>query len=104
VGRSSIGRALDCESGGAGSSPVDPTTVEIQIWNLVTTMKTYTCTSFTGFCPVGTAAVVRAENAEEAAEMLNEELVVLGLPGDATPDEMRHVTAKGVYILRDGDY
>ena len=68
-------------------------------------MKTYTNKSFTGHWPVGTAAVVRAINAEEAATILNEELVRLGLPGDATAGDMMPLLRKErVRILCDGDY
>lgn len=68
-------------------------------------MKIYTNTSFTGHWPVGTAAVVRAETAEEAAEILNAELRRNGLRGDATAGEMDPMPpGKGVVILNDGDY
>ena len=68
-------------------------------------MKTYTNTSFTGHWPVGTAAVVRAINAEEAAEILNAELRRTGLPGDASAGEMIPLLRKqNVIVLNDGNY
>lgn len=68
-------------------------------------MKTYTNTSFTGHWPVGAAAVVLADNAAEAAELLNTELRSRGLPGDATAGEMEPLDRKvRVTILNDGEY
>jgi len=68
-------------------------------------MKTYTNNSFTGHWPVGTAAVVRAQNADKAAEILNTELRSQGLPGDATAAEMKALGRKvRVVILNDGNY
>ncbi len=68
-------------------------------------MNIYSNTSFTGHWPVGTAAVVRANNAEEAAEILNAELRLLGLRGDATAEGMELWSRKDrVLILSDGDY
>lgn len=68
-------------------------------------MKTYTNTSFTGHYPVGTAAVVRARNAEEAAELLNAELRTHGLRGNVTAADMDPMLRKErVIILCDGDY
>lgn len=68
-------------------------------------MKTYTNTSFTGHWPVGTAAVVLAETAEEAAELLNVELRSRGLPGDATAGDMDLLDRKvRVTVLNDGNY
>ena len=63
----------------------------------------FTCNSFTGHYPVGSAAVVTAETAGEAAEKLNAVLREQGLPGDATANGMKEFD-EGVVILCDGDY
>lgn len=66
-------------------------------------MNYYTNTNFTGHYPVGTAAVVHARSQKEAAERLNAELVKVGLPGDAKPQDM-NIFRIGVRILLDGQY
>lgn len=66
----------------------------------------FTCRSFTGHYPVGVAAVVQADNAEEAARLLNEELKTHGLKGDAEPHKMIPWVG-GVDVVRvlcNGDY
>lgn len=70
-------------------------------------MKVYTCDSFVGFWPVGTAAVVIAKDETEAAKILSEELEKIGLkqrPGRVL--EFKHVKTNvaQAIILRDGDY
>lgn len=73
-------------------------------------MKIYTCNKFTGVWPVGTAAVVAAQNEGAAAEALNEALKADGLPGDATPSMMEEfaipvwTNQQNVRILCNGDY
>lgn len=69
-------------------------------------MFTYACTDFKGHWPVGTAALVRASDPTEAAELLNVELKSIGLPGDAKPEGMKRFPVKGetVRILLEGDY
>lgn len=70
-------------------------------------MKIYTTTEFTGHYPVGTAALVVAEDRQQAAEVLNRQLQGLGLPGDASPDSMVPVIvgeAAFARILCNGDY
>lgn len=69
-------------------------------------MRIYTNTSFKGHYPVGTAAVVRAENQTEAAAILNSMLQELhNLPGDVEPDNMIEFTDNTIgRILNDGDY
>jgi hypothetical protein len=68
-------------------------------------MNIYTNTSFTGHWPVGTAAVVRAENAEEAAEILTAELRNHGLRDTVSADEMTPLPkGKCAVVLNDGDY
>lgn len=69
-------------------------------------MKIYTCTNFTGFYPVGVAAVIVAECASAAEHLLNVALQAVGLPGDAQIDEASAVDANvpGIVMLRNGDY
>lgn len=69
-------------------------------------MKVWTTTDFAGHYPVGVAAVVCADTAMQAAELLNVQLRARGLAGDATAEGMqRFVTSKpGCEILSDGDY
>lgn len=69
-------------------------------------MNIYTCKNFTGHYPVGTAAVVAAWSSEQAAALLNSELVKMGLRGDAEKKHMRllDTSNKQVRILCDGDY
>ena len=65
----------------------------------------YTCTTFTGHYPVGTAAVIAAPSQEVAAEMLNSELQLRGLPGDAKPEDMiLYPVDDNCRILTDGNY
>ena len=70
-------------------------------------MKTYTCQGFKGHWPIGTAAVVLANDAETAAQTLNKELVANSLPGDVKPDEMVELIDDGnpkAKLLNDGNY
>ena len=70
-------------------------------------MKTWTNTTFTGHWPVGSAAVVRAKNRHDAAELLNDVLREHGLPGDVDgKDMMEFPISEGeeVRVLCDGDY
>lgn len=69
-------------------------------------MNVYTCTEFTGFWPVGAAAVVVAPDSSTAADMLNAELRKISLPGDAKTKDMQEVptSAPLVCILLDGNY
>jgi len=69
-------------------------------------MKIYTNNKFTGHYPTGTAAVVCANSAQDAAEFLNIELREQGLIGDAEAKDMVRITdaAESVRILCDGNY
>jgi hypothetical protein len=69
-------------------------------------VKVWTCTGFDGHYPVGTAAVVVAETAEQAADELNRELRRRGLAGDVTSDGMRELETEtpGALVLADGNY
>ena len=68
-------------------------------------MKVFTCTNFEGFYPVGTAAVVVAENVTEADMLLRNKLNSIGLQQD---DELileeLSLNSSVVVILRDGNY
>ncbi len=74
---------------------------------LIAGQRIYLCTKFSGHYPVGCAAVVIADNAEIAAEILNGELRSNhGLNGDATAEMMEevHPVGRTCYVLCDGDY
>ena len=68
--------------------------------------KIYTCAGFTGHWPTGTAAVVRADNPEIAAELLNKSLEHEGLEGNVKPEDMEwfNELCDPVQILCDGEY
>lgn len=70
-------------------------------------IKIFTNTTFTGHWGVGTSAVVIAHSAHEAANLLNERLSGMGLPGDAKVEDMDEILdlkSPGVFILQDGNY
>ena len=70
-------------------------------------MKIWTNTEFSGICPLAVAAVVQAETADDAVELLNETLKARGLKGDAKSEHMvEFPTSLGpvAVILVDGDY
>ncbi len=69
-------------------------------------MKVWTTTQFEGFWPVGVSAVVVADTAEQAAFLLNEELVKKGLQKTAKAEGFKplHTNKPKVEILQDGDY
>lgn len=69
-------------------------------------MKVFTCATFRGHHPVGTAAVVVADNAEDASMLLMGWLATIGLQQIIKPDQMTEMDATklGVRILCDGDY
>ena len=68
-------------------------------------MNVYTCNSFEGYYPVGTSAVVVANNVAEARQTLALELESIGLP-QSDPLEMVRVglSSKKVIVLQDGNY
>lgn len=70
------------------------------------TLKIYTCNNFTGHWPVPTAAVVIAENQEDAAGILSIQLNAEGLQQDVYPDQMveLYTDQKRVILLSKGDY
>ena len=63
-------------------------------------MKVYYSNDFSGMYAVGTAAVVRADNVEEATLLLSKALEERGLEFDGTLTEFK---SKGAVVLRDGD-
>ena len=71
-------------------------------------MNVYTNTTFEGHWPVGTAAVIVAKTAKQAAEQLNNKLEARGLLQNdpIKADEMFFVPTGSpcVYILADGNY
>ena len=68
-------------------------------------MKVFYNISFNGFYPVGAAAVVKADTAEEAAALLEEELSQIGLAQSVNVEDMIELLPeKGVVILNNGDY
>ena len=70
-------------------------------------LNIYTCDSFKGHYPVGAAAVVVAGSAEQAAELLNDELRKNHfLKGDAEPYMMKIVDrgTPHAVVLVDGVY
>lgn len=69
-------------------------------------MKVWTNKQFSGHWPVGTAAVVVADTAGQAAEALNDELEARGLGRTATPEQFEQLpTSRQIArVLCDGDY
>lgn len=70
-------------------------------------MAVYSCTTFQGRWPVGTAAIVRAKSKEEAAHKMNCALAEANLLQNepVTPEQMyKFKKSQDVDILRDGDY
>jgi hypothetical protein len=69
-------------------------------------VNVYTCNNFKGHWPVGSAAVVVAEDSDQARMLLNTELKLRGLKQDVDKLKLvrlRTLTEK-VRILCDGDY
>lgn len=69
-------------------------------------LKVYTCDSFTGHYPVGTAAVIVAMNERDASAFLNLALMQQGLPSDVQSEQMTEVdiSMQQAIILNNGDY
>lgn len=69
-------------------------------------MKVFTCTTFSGFYPVGTAAVIVAPNSKEAKEQLEAALAAKGLPQKIKLNDLKEIEtfSVGTYILCDGNY
>jgi hypothetical protein len=68
-------------------------------------VKLYTCTSFKGRNPVGTAAIIAARDKGHAKRLLTAELTRLGLP-QTEPLEVEEftMTASRAVVLLDGEY
>lgn len=67
-------------------------------------MRVFTCNDFTGFYPVGTAAVIVADTEEAARGMLDEVLADKGLKPDPYTLVEIDVCCFQVSILCDGNY
>lgn len=69
-------------------------------------MKVYTCTSFFGHWPVGTAAVIIAADKTEAKEMLETALNDSGLPQIIEESDFTEISKStpSAHILNNGDY
>ena len=71
-------------------------------------LNVYTCDCFEGVYPVGTAAVVIAEDAIDAAKLLNKSLVQHHLlqesPIESKHMEQVHTNEPFVVIINNGDY
>lgn len=69
-------------------------------------MNVWTNANFNGHYPVGSAAVVVCENAEEAARLLMAALAEVGLKQAVSADDMKllDISFRHVDILVDGDY
>lgn len=68
-------------------------------------LKVFTCNDFVGHYPIGTAAIIVAENKARAHRLLMVELASRGLDKQQafTVQEVS-LTAPSAIILRDGDY
>jgi hypothetical protein len=69
-------------------------------------MKVWTCVGFTGYWPVGTAAVVVAKDREQAKALLEVALRGKGLEQEIPLEDIREldVSTVGCWILLDGNY
>ena len=68
-------------------------------------MKVFYSNDFTGYCPIGVAAVVVAENKQTAKNILTAYLAECRMKqkGDFTVHEVETYTAQ-VFMLNNGDY
>jgi len=70
-------------------------------------MKIFTCTRFKGqYSNMPVAAVICAESAERAAEILENELTKINLSQDVLPEHMIELDSdnESARILTDGEY
>lgn len=69
-------------------------------------MNIYTCKTFKGHWPVGTSAVIVADNLDEAYTLLSKKLLLIGLEPATEDDEFETLdtTKKHCVILQDGNY
>lgn len=78
-----------------------------QLVDLILVMKVFFNNKFRGHYPVGTAALVVADHAQNACDLLNHKLKAEhSLDGDAKVEDMIEVptTHNQVVILNDGNY
>lgn len=70
------------------------------------TLRVWTCTTFEGHNPVGTAALIVAPDNAEARRRLNDALREAHLPSLLDTDELVEVDLEKAHaiVLRDGDY
>jgi len=69
-------------------------------------MKVYMNNTFSGYYPVGSAAVVVAENRQSAAALLSEILKRVDLSQEVAPESMMEVDLNktNAYLLAVGEY
>lgn len=69
-------------------------------------MKIFTCKSFKGYWPVGTSAVIVAEDVNEAKKLLEQELADIGLTQAIPIAKIKELPTSNpkAIILNDGDY
>ena len=69
-------------------------------------LKVFTNTTFTGYYPVGTSAIVVASGAAIAVRTINTALERRGLKGDVEKQDMLEVDLdyRSVRVLNDGNY
>ena len=69
-------------------------------------MNVYTCTDFKGHWPVGVAAVIIANDEDDAVTILQRKLAASGLKQDVSPESIKKVDLRWAeaFILNDGDY
>lgn len=69
-------------------------------------LKVFTCRSFKGHNPVGTAAVIIAANIDDAIKLLEFKLNEQGLHQDINPDQLTELCLGfgQAIILHNGDY
>lgn len=70
------------------------------------TLRVWTCTTFEGHHPVGTSAVIVADDKEEARRLLNSALICAYLPPLLDKDELVELDLEKAHavVLQDGDY
>lgn len=69
-------------------------------------MKVFTCKSFEGHWPVGTAAVIVALTVEDAVALLSDAVAQHGLKQKIEPEQLVEldITQQHAVVLNDGEY
>jgi len=69
-------------------------------------LKIFAATDFTGHYPVGSAAIVVANDVNQAVDILNAQLRACGLPGDQKAEDLVVIDPNMPHaiILCDGEY